>query len=81
MQPSTKPTAAQLRAQLTQLNQQLAELEAAEQREAALKRFQSELNEVNQKIETIETALRDLDQKAAPLLVEKGQLEKVLLGG
>jgi len=81
MQPSTKPTAAQLRAQLTQLNQQLAELEAAEQREAALKRFQSELNELNQKIETTETALRDLSQKAATLLVEKGQLETALLGG
>ena len=81
MQPSTTLTAAQLRAQLAQLQQQLVELEAAEEREAALKRFQSELNEVNQKIETIETALRDLDHKAAPLLVEKGQLETVLLGG
>ena len=81
MQPSTKPTAAQLRAQLTQLNQQLVELEAAEEREADLKRLQSELDELNQKIETTETALRDLNHKAAPLLVEKGQLETVLLGG
>jgi len=81
MQPSTKPTAAQLRAQLTQLNQQLAELEAAEQREADLKRFQSELSNLNQQIETTETTLRDLNNKAATLLVEKGQLETILLGG
>jgi len=81
MQPSTKPTAAQLRAQLTQLNQQLAELEAAEAREADLKRFQSELSNLNQQIETTETTLRDLNNKAATLLVEKGQLETILLGG
>ena len=81
MQPSTKPTAAQLRAQLTQLNQQLAEVEAAEQREADLKRLQAELSNLNQQIETTETTLRNLNQKAAPLLVEKGQLETALLGG
>jgi len=78
MQPSTKPTAAQLRAQLTQLQ---VELEAAELLEAALKRLQAELSNLNQQIETTETTLRNLNQKAAPLLVEKGQLETALLGG
>jgi len=81
MQPPTTLTAAQLRAQLTQLNQQLAEVEAAEQREADLKRLQAELSNLNQQIETTETTLRNLNQKAAPLLVEKGQLETALLGG